>query len=86
MDLPQDGQALCTNILAAMLDSSNEVWHKLVDGAFILNRAGYSLSYLHLITLTVTHTHRNTNTQLCREDRGKKTNKQKKLKKDDDIL
>lgn len=35
-----------------MLDPRYEVWHKLLDGAFILDGAGDTLCDLHLIPLT----------------------------------
>lgn len=50
---PKDGQTLCPDVLAAMLDTGYQVRYKLVDGAFILDRARHTLGYLHLVALTV---------------------------------
>lgn len=36
-----------------MLDASDQVGDKLVDGALVLDRAGHTLSHLHLVPLTV---------------------------------
>lgn len=50
---PEDRQALCPDVLAAMLDTSYQVRYELVDGAFVLDRARHTLGYLHLVALTV---------------------------------
>lgn len=48
---PQDRQATGTDILAAMLDSCDEVGHELLNGAFVLDGARDTLCDLHLIPL-----------------------------------
>lgn len=51
VDSPQNGEASGANVLAAVLDTSNQVWHKLLDGALVLDGAGNALRHLHLVPL-----------------------------------
>lgn len=50
---PQGREAPGTDILAAMLDPCYEVGHELLNGAFVLDGAGYALRDLHLVPLAV---------------------------------
>lgn len=50
---PDLGQALGTNILAGMLDPSNQVWNELVNRAFVLHCAGDPLGHFDFVCLTV---------------------------------
>lgn len=52
LHVPQLCEALSTDVLAGMLNANEEIWNKLMDGAFILNCPRNSLSYFNLITLT----------------------------------
>lgn len=49
--VPKLRKALSSYVLAGVLDSSMEVWDKLMDGAFVLYSAWHALSYFNLITL-----------------------------------
>lgn len=50
--LPENRQALGTNILAAMLNTSNEVRQKLVNGPLVNNGTWHALSNFDLLTFT----------------------------------
>lgn len=52
---PHLRQALGTNILAGVLDASNQVWHKLVDGALVLYSTGDPLCNFNFICFTENH-------------------------------
>ena len=49
---PDLGQALGTNILAGMLDPSNQVRNELVDRALVLHCAGDPLGHFDFVCLT----------------------------------
>lgn len=49
--VPKLCKALSSYVLAGVLNSSMEVWDKLMDGAFVLYSARHTLSYFNLITL-----------------------------------
>lgn len=48
---PDLGQALGTNILAGMLDPSNQVWNELVDRALVLHCARDPLGHFDFVCL-----------------------------------
>lgn len=50
-DSPDLGQALGTNILAGMLDPSNQVWNELVDRALVLHCARDPLGHFDFVCL-----------------------------------
>jgi hypothetical protein len=47
-------EALGTDVLASVLDASDEVRQELVDGALVHHRPRHALGYLDLVTLTAT--------------------------------
>lgn len=52
LSLPNLGQTLGTNILAGVLDASNQVGNKLMDGSFILNSPRHPLGHLDFVCFT----------------------------------
>lgn len=51
--LPELGEAFGSDVLAGVLNASEQVRNKLVDGAFVLHSSGNTLSDFNLIVLTV---------------------------------
>lgn len=51
--VPKLCETLCSNVLAGVLNASQQVGNKLVDGAFVLHCSRNTLSNFNFITLTV---------------------------------
>lgn len=51
--LPELCEALGSDVLTGVLNASQQVGNKLVDGAFVLHRSRNTLSNFNLVTLTV---------------------------------
>lgn len=53
MFVPELCEALGTDVLTGVLNTSQQVRNKLVDGAFVLHCPRNTLSHFDLVTLTV---------------------------------
>lgn len=51
--IPEVRKTASPNILTAMLDSCDKVWHKLMDGTLVNNGSRDALGHFDFITLTV---------------------------------
>lgn len=52
LNSPKNREAFCADVLASVLDPSDKVRDKLMDGAFVLHRTGHTLSHLYRVPLT----------------------------------